>query len=167
MSKNGEKKNMKLTRKLGAMAGALLATAIAVTGSYAGESMLKAVNPPGANIPGISQAMIVGGGKLMYLSGHVPFGPGGALGSDFESQLDQVFANMKGTLEEAGTDFSALARITFYVRDYDISKLDTLRAVRDRWINTANPPASALIGVAALFHPDVLVEVDAIAVLPE
>ena len=129
--------------------------------------MLQSVNPPGADIPGISQAMIVEGGKLMYLSGHVPFGAEGQLGADFATQLDQIFANMKATLEEAGTDFSALARVTFFVRDYDISMLETLRTVRDRWIDTDNPPASALIGVAALFHPDVLVEVDAVAVLAD
>jgi 2-iminobutanoate/2-iminopropanoate deaminase len=37
--------------------------------------------------------------------------------------------------------------------------------VCDRFIEAALPPAGALIGVAALFHPDVLVEVDAIAVI--
>lgn len=157
---------MHLNKIIKLVSGVALALAISGTASYAEDSMLKAVNPPGADIPGISQAMIVESGKLMYLSGHVPFGPDG-LGSDFESQLDQIFANMKATLAEAGTDFSALARITFYVRDYDGSQLDTLRVVRDRWVNTDNPPASALIGVAALFHPDVLVEVDAVAVLPD
>jgi len=130
------------------------------------DAMLKAVNPPGADIPGISQAMIVERGRLMFLSGHVPFGKDGIAKGDFEAQLNQVFANMKATLEVAGTDFSALVRVTFYVRDYDGSKLEVVRNVRDRWINTANPPASALIGVAALFHRDVMVEVDAVAVLP-
>lgn len=135
--------------------------------ALAEDAMLRSVNPPGADIPGISQAMIVEGGKLMYLSGHVPFGKDGISVANFEAQLDQVFANMKATLKEAGTDFSAVARLTFYIRGYDGSQLDALRTVRDRWVNTANPPASALIGVAALFHPDVLVEVDAIAVLPK
>lgn len=156
----------RIRKRLGAMAGAMFAMVATTTLCAAEEAMLKAVNPPGADIPGISQAMIVESGKLMYLSGHVPFGPGGALAADFEGQLDQIFANMKATLAEAGTDFSALARITFFVRDYDASTLDALRRVRDRWVNTANPPASALIGVTALFHPDVLVEVDAVAVLP-
>lgn len=146
----------------------LAAACFMLPGSALAEDvMLKSVNPPGADIPGISQAMIVESGKLMYLSGHVPFGKDGIAENNFEAQLDQVFANMQATLKQAGTDFSALARLTFYVRGYDGSQLETLRLVRDRWIDTANPPASALIGVAALFHPDVLVEVDAIAVLPE
>ncbi|ENO84589.1 RidA family protein [Thauera linaloolentis] len=44
--------------------------------------------------------------------------------------------------------------------------LPLIRGVRDRYIDVGRPPASALIGVDALFHPDVLVEVDAVAVLP-
>jgi len=151
------------TRLLGAIGAAFLFAPSLVT---AENNMLTAINPPGADIPGISQAMIVEDGRLMFLSGHVPFGPEGLKKDDFEAQLNQVLANMKSTLDEAGTDFSSVARLTFYVRDYDGTQLDTLREVRDRWIDTSNPPASALIGVAALFHPDVLVEVDAIAVLP-
>lgn len=61
---------------------------------------------------------------------------------------------------------SAVARLTIYVRNYDPASLLLIRATRDLWINPERPPASALIGVASLFHPDVLVEVDAIAVLP-
>jgi len=152
------------TKLIGAICAAFLTTpGLAI----AENNMLTAINPPGADIiPGISQAMIIEDGRLMFLSGHVPFGPEGLKKDDFEAQLNQVFANLKATLDEAGTDFSSVARLTFYVRDYDGTQLDTLREVRDRWIDTSNPPASALIGVAALFHPDVLVEVDAIAVLP-
>ena len=128
--------------------------------------MLTSVDPPGATIPGISQAMIVEHGRLMFLSGHVPFGPDGLSVGDFSAQLDQVFKNMDATLREAGADFAAIARLTFFVTGYDGSQLNDLRTVRDRWINTDNPPASALIGVDALFHPDVLIEVDAVAVLP-
>ncbi len=128
--------------------------------------MLRSVNPSGVDIPGISQAMIVESGTLLYLSGHTPFGPKGVATGDFEAQLDQVFQNLRATLTEAGTDFSALVKLTFYVVGYDGSQLETLREVRDRFVNTANPPASALIGVAALFHPEVLVEVEGVAALP-
>ena len=64
------------------------------------------------------------------------------------------------------SDLSALVKLTFCVVGYDGSQLERLRVVRDRSVNTANPPASALIGVAARFRRDVLVEVAGIAVLP-
>lgn len=135
---------------------------------HAENTMLKPVNPPNSDIPGISQAIIMpASAQTIYLSGHVPFGPNGVEKGDFVAQLDQVFANIQTTLNEAGTDFSSVARLTFYVVGYDGSQLDDLRSVRDRWINTETPPASALIGVDALFHSDVLVEVDAIAYLKE
>lgn len=128
--------------------------------------MLRCINPPGASVPGISQAMLVEQGRLLLLSGHVPFDSNGALvGADLETQLHQAFQNIRETLQAAGADTSALARISIYVRDYHPDMLATIRAVRDQWVNTEHPPASALIGVASLFHPDVLVEVDGMAVL--
>ena len=129
---------------------------------------MKAINPPDANIPGISQAMLVEEGRLLLLSGHVPFESEGQLvTNDLAAQLRQAFVNMQATLEAAGADFSNVARITLFVRDYDASKLDAIRQVRDEFVNRETPPASALIGVAQLFHPDVLVEIDAVAVLSE
>jgi enamine deaminase RidA (YjgF/YER057c/UK114 family) len=47
-----------------------------------------------------------------------------------------------------------------------MAHLPLLWGVRDEFVNTANPPASTTVQVAALFHPDVLFEVDAIAVAP-
>ena len=128
--------------------------------------MLQAINPPGPGIPGLSQAVLVGQGRLLILSGHVPFGPNGLVGDTHEAQLAQVFENMSATLKAAGTDFSAVARLTIFVKNYSQELLPTIRAVRDRWVNADRPPASALIGVAELFISDALVEVDAIAVLP-
>jgi 2-iminobutanoate/2-iminopropanoate deaminase len=128
---------------------------------------MRSINPPGNSIPGISQAMLVETGKLLLLSGHVPFDEKGKLvGADLAAQLDQVFKNIQATLHAAGADFGSVARLTIYVRDYESSQLPTIRAVRDRWVNADCPPASALIGVASLFSPDVLVEVDATAVMP-
>lgn len=126
---------------------------------------MYAVNPPGVNIPGISQAMVVNEGKIMYMSGHIAMGPNGDfVGDTVEEQLKQVMSNLAYTLKEAGADFSNVARLTVYIRDYDISMLDGVRNVRDQFVNQELPPASALIGVAALFHPNALVEVDAVVV---
>jgi len=133
-------------------------------GAVVWEAM-RSINPPGSNIPGISQAMIIEASRLVFLSGHVPVRPDGTIaGPDLEAQLVQVFINLGTTLTAAGSSFDDLVRVTLYVRDYRLDLLDTIRRVRDRFVNSACPPASALIGVAALFHPDVLVEVDAVAV---
>lgn len=129
--------------------------------------MLRQINPPGPSIPGISQAVLVESGRPLFLSGHVPFDATGVVPSnDVGVQLEQVFQNLNATLEAAGVGFEAVARLTIYVCDLNPSLLATIRDVRDRWINVERPPASVLIGVASLFRPDVLVEVDAFAVVP-
>lgn len=131
------------------------------------QAMLRSINPTGAVIPGISQAVVVEHGRTMYLSGHVPMtADGQVLSSDLEQQLDQVFRNLNATLAVAGASSSNLARITIYVRDFQANQLPAIRRARDRFIDQEHPPASALIGVAELFHPDVRVEVEAVAILP-
>ncbi len=146
-----------------AVIGILSCTAAAAESAH----QLEPINPPGVQIPGVSQAVVVGAGRIMYLSGHVPFDEKGQMSDDLETQLNQVFSNMQVTLEAAGTDFSSLARVTVYIKDYDPAQLPLLRQVRDKWISTATPPASALIGVDALFIPQAMVEIDAVAVLPD
>lgn len=127
---------------------------------------MRPINPSGPAIPGISMAMLVEGGRLLFLSGHVPYDEAGLVGSDVATQLDQVFRNMAATLAEAGVGFEAVARVCIYVAGYDPSQLPAIRDVRSRWLPAGHAPASSLIGVETLFQPGVLVEVDAIAVVP-
>lgn len=141
------------------------------TAPYAGESdrmtntaQMRAVNPANINIPNISQAILVESGKLLFLSGHVPLREDGTIaGPSLEDQLHQAFLNLKATLGAAGADFSNVARMTIYVRNLSQADLAVIRAVRDRHIDHRRPPASALIGVAELYDPNVRVEIDAIA----
>ena len=149
------------------MTALLMTNAQANTAMLAANPMLRAVNSEGAPIPGISSAVVVESGRLMFISGHVPVNENGAVSpTDLEIQLDQFFSNLGKTLAAAGATSANLARITIYVRDLKSEQLPVIRRARDRFINQKLPPASALIGVAELFHPNVLVEVDAVAVLP-
>jgi 2-iminobutanoate/2-iminopropanoate deaminase len=126
---------------------------------------MQAINPEGVTIPGIAQAMLLEKNeRLLLISGQVALNAAGALvGSDLETQLVQTFENMRVVLAAAKADFSAVARFTFYVCDYHPDKLPIIRQVRNRYIDPAHPPASTLIGVAALFQPGVVIEVDALA----
>ena len=129
--------------------------------------MLTAINPVGAAFPGVSQAVRIAG-DLVVLGGHVPVDEQGNLvKGDFESQLDAVFRSIGRTLEAAGLGFDSVARFTFYVARYEPSMIPVLRAVRSRYVNQEAPPASALVGVAALYDESILVEVDGIAVVPK
>jgi enamine deaminase RidA (YjgF/YER057c/UK114 family) len=128
--------------------------------------MLQSVNAPGACFPGVSQGILIQGGRLLVLSGHVPVDVAGDLVTgDFQTQLTAVFENIGRTLAAAGVGFEAVARFTIYVTDYEPAMLLVLRQVRSKFISAAVPPASALVAVAALYDPRVRVEIDALAVV--
>jgi enamine deaminase RidA (YjgF/YER057c/UK114 family) len=65
-------------------------------------------------------------------------------------------------LAAAGARFADVIKLTYFVLDVGI--LPTTREVRDRYVDTERPPASSAIQVGALFRPDLLLEVEALAV---
>lgn len=113
---------------------------------------------------GYSQVVEVRGGRTLYISGQVALDESGqVVGSgDFTAQVKQVFANLKARLDEAGASFNDVVKLSFYL--LDSTNLQTVRDVRDVYVNREHPPASTLVVVKQLFRPDLLVEVDAIAV---
>ena len=114
--------------------------------------------------PGYSQVVAVRGGRTLYLSGQVSLdSSGNVVGSgDFTAQVKQVFTNLKARLDEAGASFDDVVKLNFYL--LDASNLQIVRDVRDNYVNREHPPASTLVVVKQLFRPELLVEVDAIAV---
>ena len=76
--------------------------------------------------------------------------------------MRQVFTNLTGALDAAGTTWDDVVKLNFFVTD--IAQVGALREIRDEHVNTAQPPASTLTEVSALFRPDVLIEADLIAV---
>ncbi len=119
--------------------------------------------PPTANYSHI--AIVPAAARTIYISGQVPISADGSFvgKSDFEAQAMKVFENVGAALTEVGTDFSALVKIGMYVKD--MRDLQTLRRVRDQFISPERPPTSTLVQVSAFFDPDILFEMDAIAVV--
>ena len=113
---------------------------------------------------GYSQVVEVRGGRTLYISGQIPLDSSGRVvgPGDFAAQIKQVFANLKTRLEEAGASFSDVVKLNFYLTDG--SDIQVLREVRDTYVNREQPPASTLVIVKELLRPELLVEVDAIAV---
>ena len=83
---------------------------------------------------------------------------------DWEGQTRAVFENLERALEAGGAGWSDVVKLTIYV--VDVGALDAIRAVRDEFVDTARPPTSSLVRVAGLVHPDVLIEVEAVAWRP-
>ncbi|MFB9842379.1 RidA family protein [Mucilaginibacter ginsenosidivorans] len=138
--------------------------------AQADTSLVKFINPASVSTPrGYSHAAIVdlGNCKMLIISGQVALDNKGNLvgKDDFGKQAEQVFQNIKSIVEATGGKMDNVVKLGFFVRD--VSQLQALRAVRDKFINVKNPPASTLVQVSKLFRDDILLEVEATAVIPK
>lgn len=128
-------------------------------------SQLSHLKPEGV-APGNGYSHVVTGpGRWVAIAGQVAFDADGNLVGvdDAGAQARQVFANLERCLAAAGATFADVVKLNFYVTD--IAFLPEVRAARDAHIDTANPPASTAVQVAALFRPEALVEIEAYAVV--
>jgi reactive intermediate/imine deaminase len=126
------------------------------------------LNPPAIHRPvGYSHVAETRGGRTVYISGQVALDAAGNLAGpgDLQAQATQVFQNLQAALHAVGATFEHVVKFTYFL--LDISQIAVVRAVRDQYIDTQNPPASSAVEVRRLFRDDVLIEVEAIAVIPD
>ena len=111
--------------------------------------------------------VVTGPGKTIYISGQVPVNEAGAIvgKGDLKKQVTQVYENLQVALQAAGATFADVLKMNTYVVNYKPTDLSILREVRSRYLSKENPPASTLVGVQALYHPDVMVEIEVVAVI--
>lgn len=129
---------------------------------------LRFVSPATLAAPaGYSHVVEVRGGRTIYLAGQVALDASGTLvgQGDLRAQAQQVFENIKAALAAVGATFDQVVKLNIYV--VDRTQLPALREVRDRYVNTEAPPASTLVEVRGLARDDFLLEVEAIANLPD
>ncbi len=115
--------------------------------------------------PGYSQAVKVTGAQtLLFISGQVAYDEKGnpAHRGDIVAQARAVFRSVKAQVEAAGGTVKNVVKLNTYLTD--IRHRSDILPVREE-IFGKKLPASTLVGVAALAHPDWLIEVEAIAVL--
>jgi enamine deaminase RidA (YjgF/YER057c/UK114 family) len=111
-----------------------------------------------------SQAVITEGGRIIWLAGQVGAAgaSGNSLAGDFDGQVREVFSRLSQTLEEAGGSLADMVTMTVFITDARFG--DRFTELRKE-IFGDNFPASALITVAGLARPEMLVEVQGIAVI--
>ncbi len=126
------------------------------------------INPSTLATPsGYTHVVEITGGRTVFIAGQVALDPSGQIvgRDDFRTQAQQVFENLKAALAAVGTDFTHVVKLNMYI--VDMSQLPTLREVRDCYVNTQNPPASTLVEVRRLAREEFLIEIEAVAHLPE
>jgi len=102
--------------------------------------------------------------RIVYISGQVPLDSEGQLvgEGDFEAQTRQVFENLTHALEAAGASWSDVVKLNYFLTE--VSRITVVRSIRDEYVDTERPPASTLVQVSSLFRPEVMVEIEAVAV---
>lgn len=129
--------------------------------------ILRFSNPEAiAKPPGYSHVVeVIGPGRLVYFAGQLGMDRSGKMGADIREQIELAFQNLKAALASVGARFEHVVKINNYI--VDIGKnIGHFREVRERYLNTAAPPASTTIGVPELARPGALFEIEAVAILP-
>ena len=140
------------------------------TATTANENDLKLtiVNPQNLYDPtpnGYSTAVIVPSeGRLAYISGQGGQDSSGALSPDFAVQVQQAYANLRTALDALGARPDQVAKLTVFVVDHDMSKLEVLTSNVKKMFGAALP-AQTLVPVPKLAIDPMLFEVDAVVML--
>ena len=120
-----------------------------------------------APIPGSAITTLATGAKMLFLSGQTgQVADGSVAGPDFKSQTSQAMRNIKTALAANGAGLNNVAKIVFYIVDWNMEKLGQLMESAIEVFGDEFPvTATTLIGVAALFEPVYLIEIDVTAVI--
>ncbi|HYT25495.1 MAG TPA: RidA family protein [Actinomycetota bacterium] len=124
------------------------------------------INPAALHPPtGYTHVVEVTAGRPVYIAGQVALDPAGALvgPGDLRAQARQVFDNLRAALEAVGATFDQVVKLNYYL--VDATQLPVVREVRDEYLNPRQLPASTAVEVRRLVRDDLLIEIEAVAVI--
>ncbi|MBE9097947.1 RidA family protein [Vacuolonema iberomarrocanum] len=131
---------------------------------------IEHLNPAGLHKnPVFSQVVVTRGDiRTIYIGGQNAITPSGeSVGKDdIGRQAEQIFANLEIALASAGAQLEHVIKWTVYVLQGQPPQ-PAFEVFQRIWGKRPNPPLITLLFVAGLAHPDFLMEIEAIAVLPD
>jgi reactive intermediate/imine deaminase len=104
-------------------------------------------------------------GDVIVLSGQAAIAPSGEIVGigDFDAQAQQVFENLRFVLEAAGSGLEHVVKVTIFLTD--MANFPKIVGLREKWF-TAPYPADTIVEVRSLALPELMIEIEAIAVVP-
>lgn len=128
------------------------------------------INPDTVGKPGAYTHVVEAtGSRIVFISGQVARDANGNVvgAGNLAAQAEQVFQNLQACLASVGATFADVTKMTTFIVGYQAARdREVVGAVREKYLPGANPPASTLLGVQALALPDIMIEIEATAVLP-
>jgi enamine deaminase RidA (YjgF/YER057c/UK114 family) len=138
--------------------------------SVEGAGSVRYINPDSLNKnPAFTNVVVVEGNvKTVHISGQDAINASGEIvgKGDIVAQTEQVLANVRAALAAGGAGPEHIIKWNIYVVEGQ-SLQAGFAAFQNAWPQTPNPPAITGVFVSALAHPDFLVEMDAVAVVPQ
>jgi enamine deaminase RidA (YjgF/YER057c/UK114 family) len=127
---------------------------------------VELINPEGLYEPPVYTQLAVGrGSRIVFVSGQVGYDAEGKLvGDDVVEQAEQAFRNVRTAIEALGGSHLDIAKLTIFVVGHRPELAQPLLAARSVALGD-HKPASTFLGVEKLIRPELLVEVEAVAVL--
>ena len=112
-----------------------------------------------------SPAVKITGGTTIYLAGHTGYqdDKGEMYPGNFDGQVRVAFERMRKTLESAGGKLADIVTMTVFVTD--MANGTRFTQLRKEFFQEGRYPASALIGIKELARPEMMIEIQAIAVV--
>jgi len=133
-------------------------------------SQVQYLNPDALNKnPAFTNVIVVTGAvKTVYVGGQDAIdGSGNIIGKgDFKAQTEQVLKNMQAALAAGGAGLEHVVKWNLYIVEGQPLRAG-FEVFQRFWGKRPNPPAISAMFVSGLANPDFLVEMDAIAVVPE
>jgi enamine deaminase RidA (YjgF/YER057c/UK114 family) len=138
--------------------------------SDAAKGQVQYINPETLNRnPAFTNVVIASGPvKTIYIGGQDAVDASGKIvgKGDFKAQTEQVLQNMQAALAAGGAQVEHVVKWNLYIVQGQ-SLQEGFEVFQRLWGKRPNPPAITAMFVAGLAHPDYLLEMDAIAVVPE
>jgi enamine deaminase RidA (YjgF/YER057c/UK114 family) len=126
------------------------------------------IDPPELlKIPEIVNVSIAIGTRVIHISGQTAVDTEGkVVGATHLDQARRAFQNLRTALDAADATLADVAKFNIYMVDYSWEALEALIAAAKDVFGEEYPfTAYTLVGVASLWLPDLLVEVDAVAIV--
>lgn len=125
-------------------------------------------NPEGMPPPvgPYSNAVASASGRMVFIAGQVAYDAEGKVvgKGDVAAQTRQVMENIKAGLEAAGASFEHVVKVVNYITDID--EFSKMAAVRREYLKEPHP-VSTLVEVSGLMEPDLIIEIEAIAIVSD
>ena len=134
------------------------------------RASVEHLNPNGLHLnPAFSQVVVTQGQvRTVYVGGQNAVDASGAIAGkrDIEVQAEQIFKNLEIALSAGDAVLENIIKWNIYVLQGQ-SPQPAFEVFQRVWGNRPNPPLITLLFVAGLAHPDFLMEIDAVAIVPE